>query len=127
MHLITKIKSVQNSAIRILADAKYNAPTDPLFKKFNILKVEDIFEYQAGVYGWRFINNELPKAISELMEPSSDRALTIRSRKFKLTTLRNLSPIEFIIEQNRIPVDIKRTAKFQNFKELLRKNIISKY
>ena len=126
MHLITKIKSVQNSAIRILADAKYNAPTDPLFKKFNILKVEDIFEYQAGVYGWRFINNEVPKAISELMEPSSDRALTIR--KFKLTTLRNLSPIEFIIESwNRIPVDIKRTAKFQNFKELLRKNIISKY
>ena len=128
MNLIKKIKSVQNSAIRILADANYNANTDPLFKKFNILKVEDIFTYQSGVYGWRFINKELPHAISALMETSSERALTIRPRKFNLTTLRNLSPIEFITESwNKIPIEIKRTSKLQSFKELLRKNIISKY
>ena len=121
-------KSVQNSAIRILADANYNAHTDPLFKKFNILKVEDIFMYQSGVYGWRFINKELPHAISALMETSSERALTIRPRKFNLTTLRNLSPIEFITESwNKIPIEIKRTSKLKSFKELLRKNIISKY
>ena len=90
--------------------------------------MEDIFEYQAGVYGWRFVNNELLQAITELMEPSSERALTIRARKFNLTPLRNLSPIEFIIESwNKIPIEIKQTPKLQNFKELLRKNIISKY
>ena len=70
----------------------------------------------------------VPHAISELMETSSERALTIRPRKFNLTTLRNLSPIEFITESwNKIPIEIKRTSKLQSFKELLRKNIISKY
>ena len=55
-NLINKVRTIQNSAIRILGDVKYNANTDPLYKKFSILKVDDIFTYQACGYGWRFFH-----------------------------------------------------------------------
>ncbi len=127
-NLISKVRTLQNSAIRILADVKYNASADPLYKRFSILKIDDIFTYQACGYGWRFFNKDLPKAIEDLMEISSERALQLRTKKFKLTSLRNLSPIEFIVEAwNRIPIEIKKAEKLDQFKKQLRRHIIGNY
>ena len=34
---------IQKKAVRIITNSKYNAHTDPIFKKLNLLKIEDIF------------------------------------------------------------------------------------
>ena len=57
---IKPLLKLQNMAIRLIDGAKYNASTNPLYKKHHILKIDDIFEMQAASYGWKFLNNEIP-------------------------------------------------------------------
>ena len=126
--LINKLRNIQNKAVRILADAKYNESADPIYKKQKILKVEDIYTYQACKYGWRYFKGDLPEAISNLMETCNARSKMLKTRNFKLKTLKNLSPIEFITEKwNRLPIGIKNLEKFEAFKTQLRNLIISEY
>ena len=114
--------------MRILADAKYNESADPIYKKQKILKVEDIYTYQACKYGWRYFKGDLPEAISNLMETCNARSKMLKTRIFKLKTLKNLSPIEFITEKwNRLPIGIKNLEKFEAFKTQLRNLIINEY
>ena len=40
---IGRIEKLQKRAIRTIANGKYNAHTDPLFRRFNLLKGKDIF------------------------------------------------------------------------------------
>ena len=42
-----KLFRLQKKAIRVIAKQKYNAHTDPLFKKYKLLKIEDIFKTQS--------------------------------------------------------------------------------
>ena len=126
--LVSKIRNIQNKAMRILVDAKYNESADPIYKKLKILKVEDIFVYQACGYGWRYFKGDLPEAIANLMSTCNARSMMIMNRKFKLTSLRNLSPIEFIAENwNRLPIEIKKTQKFVEFKSKLRNLMVDNY
>ena len=39
-----KLKKIQKKSMRIISRSKYNAHTDPLFKKHGILKLIDIFD-----------------------------------------------------------------------------------
>ena len=126
--LISKIRNIQNKAVRLLVDAKYNENSDPIYKKLKILKVEDIYAYQACSYGWRYFKGDLPEAIASLMETCNARTMMLKNRNFNLKTLRNLSPIEFITEKwNRLPIEIKRTGKFIEFKTHLLKMIVDNY
>ena len=45
----------QKRVIRCLADAEYNAHTSPLFKKYQLLKFEDIVEYVLCIYMYKSI------------------------------------------------------------------------
>ena len=56
--------TVQKKAIRIVCKAKYNAHTDRLFKKLNLLKVEDIFKIQCLKFYYRLCKNKLPHYFS---------------------------------------------------------------
>ena len=126
--LISKIRNIQNKALRILVDARYNENADPIYKKLKILKVEDIYAYQACVYGWRYFKGDLPEAIANLIETCNARSMMLKTGNFNLKTLSNLSPIEFIKENwNRLPIGIKKTAKFVEFKTQLRNLIMANY
>ena len=126
--LISKIRNIQNKAVRILVDARYNENADPIYKKLKILKVEDIYAYQACGYGWRYFKGDLPEAIANLMETCNARSMMLKIGNFNLKTLRNLSPIEFIKENwNRLPIGIKKIAKFVEFKTQLRNLIADNY
>ena len=43
---VKTIFTIQKRAIRAISSAGYNAHTEPLFKFFNVLKVEDIYNYR---------------------------------------------------------------------------------
>ena len=51
---------LQKRAIRIVANSKYNAHTEPLFKLFTILKLSDVLIQQSMKVYHQFRNNELP-------------------------------------------------------------------
>ena len=45
--IVYKLFRLQKKAIRVIAKQKYNAHTDPLFKEYKLLKIEDIFKTQS--------------------------------------------------------------------------------
>ena len=51
---------LQKRAIRIVANSKYNAHTDPLFKLYRILKLSDVLTLQTMKVYHKFRQNELP-------------------------------------------------------------------
>jgi len=114
--------------VRILANAKYNDPENESFRKMHIMKASDIFRTQACIYGWKFINDKLPKAINQFMETCNERALHIKHRKFKMLTLKHLSPIDFITrEWNQLPRSIKEAPSINVLKKSLCKYYIESY
>ena len=65
---LDKIAKLQNKSLRIICKAKYNAHTDPLRKKLNVLKVSDIFELNCLKVYHNTINNKVPHYITSLFE-----------------------------------------------------------
>ena len=51
---------LQKRAIRIVANSKYNAHTEPLFKLYRILKLSDVLVLQTMKVYHKFKNKELP-------------------------------------------------------------------
>ena len=55
-----RIEKLQKRAIRVLAQAKYNAHTEPLFKELGLLKINDVFHLTCLKFWYKFVNNILP-------------------------------------------------------------------
>ena len=55
-----RIFALQKKVITLIMNQKYNAHTDPLFKKLNILKCKDIFELCQLEFYNKYMNHELP-------------------------------------------------------------------
>jgi hypothetical protein len=55
-----RVLKIQKKCVRILCNAKFNAHTDPLFRKLGLLKIQDIFDIQCVKFFYKFRNNTLP-------------------------------------------------------------------
>ena len=114
---IKPLLKLQNMAIRLIDGAKYNASTNPLYKKHHILKIDDIFEMQAASYGWKFLNNEIPTALAKFISKGSDRTLHLKGKLYTKQNLKQLSPIDFCIRcWNSLPIDLKKSKSMNIFK-----------
>ena len=56
-----RLQKLQKKCIRVISISKYNAHTEPLFKKLKLLKVQDIFNIQQFKFYHKFVNNNLPE------------------------------------------------------------------
>ena len=63
---LTRITKLQKKSIRIICKAKYNAHTDPLFKKMNILKAIDLFHLNCLKIYYNHTQGKTPNFISKL-------------------------------------------------------------
>ena len=57
---LAQIEILQKKAIRIIHNRPFNAHTEPLFKKSNILKASDLYKLHASLFVHDFKNNKLP-------------------------------------------------------------------
>ncbi len=55
-----KVTKLQQKAVRLITISKYNAHTEPIFKKLKFLKVEDILKLQQLKCYFKYTNNMLP-------------------------------------------------------------------
>ena len=56
---VSRLEKLQKRAVRIITKSSYNAHTDPLFKKINLLKVRDIFQLNVLKRYYKFIKENL--------------------------------------------------------------------
>ncbi len=47
---LNKLRILQKKTIRIIMQSHYLAHTDPLFSKLKLLKLDDLYKHQLGIY-----------------------------------------------------------------------------
>lgn len=55
-----RLEKIQKKIIRIISASKYNAHTEPLFKKLGLLKIKDILKHNVLKFYYKMINNKVP-------------------------------------------------------------------
>ena len=75
----------QKKAIQAIFSAGYNAHTEPLFKLYNVLKVEDIYNYRLIVLYYILKHNKVPNYISSFLPNTSiaKERCPIRQRRYQ--------------------------------------------
>ena len=61
-----RLDKLQKRAVRIISNSRYNSHTDPLFKKFNLLKLKDLFELNVLKLFYKYRHNTLPFYVSNM-------------------------------------------------------------
>ena len=66
-----QLEILQNKAIRIITQSKYNDSASPLYKSLNIPKIQDIHHIQIIKFMYRIKNNTQPQALSNQFLPNT--------------------------------------------------------
>ena len=66
-----RMKTLQKRAVRHIGKAKYNSHTDPLFKKFHLFKISDIFKINCVKLYLKYSHNTLPDYFGTQLTPNS--------------------------------------------------------
>jgi hypothetical protein len=61
-----RIVKLQKKAVRVISVSKYNAHTDPIFKRLKLLKVTDILKLQELKFFYKFKKGQLPHYLQNL-------------------------------------------------------------
>ena len=120
---VKTIFTIQKRAIRAISSAGYNAHTEPLFKFFNVLKVEDIYNYRLLVLYYNLKHKNVPYHIASFLPKTSIARERYPIRKSRLQP--PLHAHEYIIKtcKYRLPVFLNSINNNSENSDILR-NII---
>jgi hypothetical protein len=88
----------QKKIIRIVADAPYNAHSEPLFKKLNVLPVKDLILFFKLQYMHQYVQGFLPSAFSGEWRTTGELAAE------NMPNLRNRDYNDFIVPFARLTI-----------------------
>ena len=63
---------LQKRAMRYISKTSYNSHTEPLFKKMEILKLNDLYDYQVILFMHTYVNNQLPISFDGIFKYNRD-------------------------------------------------------
>ena len=134
---LKKIEILQKKAVRMVDKSFFLEHTDPIFKKYNILKVSDIFKFKIFNLFYKIVNKTAPVKIQDIIS-LSDISLWSRQHlqplvspycpstnsakeclRFSLPSLINLCPENYIAWLN--------TKTENRFNQLVRCDLIEEY
>ena len=114
---------LQKRAIRAISSAGYNAHTEPLFKFYNVLKVEDIYNYRLLILYYNLKHKNVPFHIASFMPKTS-----IAKERYPIRQPRLQPPLrahEFISKtcKYRLPVFLNsisnNSENFDNLRKII--------
>ncbi|NQX84229.1 MAG: reverse transcriptase family protein, partial [Mycoplasmataceae bacterium] len=129
----TKIKPIvtlQKKAIRNLANAHYIAHTEPIFKQYKLLKLDDLYQLQVGKFIHSYMTNitkdKLPKSFTNfftLADTMTERntrqskTLNLHYKTSKKDKIDMLTTPQIIKTWNAIPLELKMLPSKGAFKK----------
>ena len=81
-----KLQRLQNKATSIISNASHKTSVTPLYKKYSVLKLADLFNYEMAKIMYQFSKQTLPSHLNCLFDPFS----TVHERCTRSTTKQNL-------------------------------------
>jgi len=127
----SKLKGIikcQKKCIRNMSRSTYNANTDSIFKKLDILKFNDLFEFNCNIFMHSFYHGRLPPCFSNMFQKSiSTRTNNIVTKLCKKSSLHKF-PAHFLPKLwNSLENDFKILESKSSFKNSLYSNYILSY
>ena len=129
-----KLHILQKRALRAISNSEFRSPSNPLFIKYNNLKVTDLCNLNIGTFMFKYRNNLLP--------PSFDNMFTINADNHHYDT-RHASDFEFpknkldfgnrsicyqgVKTWNNIPTHVKNCTSLKSFKVSYKETLILNY
>ena len=131
-----KLFILQKRIIRIIAGAKYNDHTAPLFQKLHVLKLDDIYKVQVAKIIFKYKHNLLPLPIQSLFRSNSDiyKGVTRQSYDLHVKKCRTNIATQHISYKgpqiwNSLPNDIKSltVGTIKRFTSTLTTHLLNEY
>ena len=131
---LKRITTCQKKAVRIIHNKPYNYHTSQLFKQSNILKFNDLYEYEECRHIHDSIGGRLPTPLLKVYSPNSTiHSYNTRQRNYPHNaSRRNIIIAKQIIYQaigiwSRQSQNIRNIAPRNSFKRKLKQYIICQY
>ena len=119
-----QIETIQRKALRILTRSKYNAHTDPLFKKHNILKLSDLIQLNQTLFVRQYKNGKLPESFLGFFQDipfneqkSRDDDYNLKQKLATTNALLYFPSCQIIRNWNQNNILLKSEADISNLKE----------
>lgn len=128
---LRKLLLLQKRAVRTITGAAWYSHTDPIFLHHKILKIDQIRNYQVGLFMYMFTRNLLPLKFRLLIKNGADlhshdtRNVAKYRRVYARTNTRNFF-ISVIGPQfwNALPLSLQQVGSLLSFKRLLRQYLV---
>ena len=131
---LKKLTLLQKRAVRLITGSKYLDHTQMLFKKCQILKLSDLYNFHVNQFVYLSLNNLLPKCCSYHIAPHQinhnytfRRELSVVSLPYKCCIRERYIAIIGPKLWNAIPQVIQLSSNLFIFRKALKKRILENY
>jgi len=123
-HRLNRIKNLQKKAVRNVALGSRFSHTDPTFGKLEILKIDDLYSINVGVFMHKYLSSKLPISFSDMFkffpEPNRTRNFVLEQTKQK--RLDSLPKVSMPKVWNNYDISLKTACNVNSFKSMFRTN-----
>ena len=131
---LNKLVKLQKWAIRTVSNSQYRSHTGPIFSKYKILTVNDMYNLELGAFMYKHSTNGLPNVFNDYFVKRSDihnyptrRAndlnLTKNKKSFSDNAVRTSGPILW----NSINKSLKVASSIKHFREMYKRDLLTNY
>ena len=127
---INKITTLQKRALLNLHGPSSKIHSEPLFKKYKILKFKDLIKYNNLMIGHSIFYEYAPKALLDIIEKESTHERLRRNLwNLKINGANKLSITNYIIPKdwNELSLEMKKIKNKNKFRKLMVNDIINDY
>ena len=133
---LSKLKTLQDKAMRSITGSHYCDDPNLLYKKLEVPKIQALCRYETAKFVYSCINNQAPspfnnyfQRVNEVSQRSTRQSvdkLSLYISRYPTTKLQRSIRYQGVNIWNSIPTEIK-SLKFQLFKTHLKTFFMSKY
>ena len=131
---LEKIYKLQKWVLRIISNSHYRSHSTPLFHKYDILNVYDMYKLEVGVFMYRYFANLIPESFNTFFTKRCDihnyhtrnncnLNQTRNKRVFTDRTIRTTGPILW----NSLDDKTKKLLSTKHFRNSYKSSLISSY
>ena len=131
---IRKLQLLQKKAIRIITSSHYIAHTDPLFSTKQLLKLDDLYKYQLGIFMHKVTHCQLPQHMSSMfLRTDNIHSHQLRNQNAyyiqQIRTNTRKSTINFSGPKfwNTLSANLQQLVSIHQFKKKFKALLLTKY
>ena len=124
---LKKLEILQKKIVRILSFSDYNAHTSPLFRRLNLMTLNEMYKYFSGIHIYKCINHLLPQLfwdefmLSKTLRNAHNLQSIFHTKKICGTSLHYSGPKIW----NEFPAHIKCAKSVNSFKYNIKKFLLN--